>query len=759
MDLLRIKDSLPTFLELLRSKGYKESTIAIYRKFINRFLREARHPSINSFEDYYYSLCSRGAFSPRSLGTFKSLLGIFKVYVETGNFYREYANKSGFLYSSSYTKLNDYYKSLIDKYISVIIEEGNYKKTTLETMKGEVSQFCLFFQEHGHDTFESVRTPQQIWDFFNDGNGNIKSYSYRKSAKSFLSSMAPYESTCRFLLSFLPIVPSYKKNHDFLNTEEKQKIEICLSSTKLNLRDKAIGIIAYYTGLRRSDIANLTLDDFDLERNLIVIPAQQKTGVPLTIPLRPIVRDAICEYVEKERPKSDEQYVFLTEKFPHRGLCPSSFWRSAHKIMEVAGIRANEKRGLHLFRRAFATDLISKEVPNEVVSKLLGHASSSSLEYYLDTDIEHLRSCSLSIEKYVSTDVRRAKMAGYHSRCADVLTDITLKLCYNDKAHPYIHRTLCLLDDYCLSMHPNSILTQDIIDEWSYPMKGESHQTYQKRMWPVKLINMELSRFGLSIKKKNDPEIRKKHYYSKSFVSACGKYFEEYVAFRQISQRWNSTYDMLLRSFDKHCYEHSIGPLPTQEAIDGWAKKRENEQLTSCGRRVAFFSGLCQYLNSVYGTCLKAPDIPGNSSKHPMLYDYSEVELENLFIACDNLNWKREIKSIQTVHIIIPAMIRLMFSSGLRTKEVRMLDCEDVELMHGVINIRKTKGINEHRIALHPSMREYLMEYNHVISAMLPRRKCFFRQLKTNTFLLRRLRMFSNRPGISLTVGMLSHIR
>lgn len=56
--------------------------------------------------------------------------------------------------------------------------------------------------------------------------------------------------------------------------------------------------------------------------------------------------------------------------------------------------------GLHIFRHHLATDLLAKEVPLPVISKILGHASPISTETYLSADFAHLKECALSIESF-----------------------------------------------------------------------------------------------------------------------------------------------------------------------------------------------------------------------------------------------------------------------------------------------------------------------------------------------------------------------
>jgi integrase len=74
----------------------------------------------------------------------------------------------------------------------------------------------------------------------------------------------------------------------------------------------------------------------------------------------------------------------------------------------------------------------------------------------------------------------------------------------------------------------------------------------------------------------------------------------------------------------------------------------------------------------------------------------------------------------------VPVFFRLLFSSGMRTTEGRLLKREDVNLRTGVISIRHTKGYNEHMAVLHETMLSLLVQYDSVICRLLPDRQFFF---------------------------------
>lgn len=723
MDLSRVKEVYPQLLSLLGSKGYSASTIGKYQWVINRFLNEAQSPDIHSFEDYFAYLGER--LSPASMPEMKTYLGTLKLYAETGVFYRDTASRTGFMRQCCYNQLNSYFKGLVDNSLREM--SGSYGEGTVKSVKSAGSVFCLHFQQHGHTTFSSVKRQQPVLEYFHDGKSALRNSAHRYQVRLFLSANADSDPACATVLSFLPLVPDIRKNYDYLKPEERTRIESALAGGSLTLRDKAIGTVAYYTGLRSSDIADLTLDDIDLEGERIVIGSQKKTGMPLTLPLRPVVRDAICKYVEKERPASEEGHLFLTASSPCKHLCARSMANVANNIMDAADVRIDGgRRGLHLFRHAFASDLVSRDVPVGTVSALLGHTSFSSLDSYIDADTEHLRSCALDIGGFRDGNLANARMTEYQSGGSDLLRDVTSRLSGPDGLEPYLHRALCSLDEYCGSVHPGSLITQEILDEWSLPAEGETRKQYRKRMLYKDEINGVLSRYGLAITERDAPALKARSAFQKGFTSQCRQLFEDYVAFQKASQHWGHAYGYALMSFDAYCMEHAAGPVPAQETIDGWSVRKDTERLTSCGKRVAFLAGLCRYANMHYGARLKAPEIPTNDGTRPMPHAFTDTELRNLFIACDNIVREHKSKATLMRKATVPALLRLMYSSGMRTKEVRMLDCEDVDLKHGVIDIRRSKGHHEHRVALHPSMWEYLAGYDTYIGSIMPGRKCFF---------------------------------
>jgi integrase len=129
---------------------------------------------------------------------------------------------------------------------------------------------------------------------------------------------------------------------------------------------------------------------------------QQKTTVPLELPLTTSVGNAVYDYVTTERTESDCEFVFLSEHRPHGRLTEVNARNIAAKIMGEAGIRQNagDRKGFHIFRHRLATDLLGSGVAQPIISKITEHASTKSLKAYLSADFVHLKECALSIEQF-----------------------------------------------------------------------------------------------------------------------------------------------------------------------------------------------------------------------------------------------------------------------------------------------------------------------------------------------------------------------
>ncbi|WP_426157004.1 hypothetical protein [Lacrimispora sp. 38-1] len=93
--------------------------------------------------------------------------------------------------------------------------------------------------------------------------------------------------------------------------------------------------------MRPCDISGLTLDGIDWENEEIRI-VQNKTDVPLVLPLIAVIGNAIYDYITSERPESEGQHLFLGTNKPHDPIGLNAVWHVASKVYDAALIRLAE---------------------------------------------------------------------------------------------------------------------------------------------------------------------------------------------------------------------------------------------------------------------------------------------------------------------------------------------------------------------------------------------------------------------------------
>lgn len=397
MDLRNLRDTYPLLLSYMETKSYSKQYIQYIEKDILWIINESSHYAWLSYDDIYQTYVDKWSNKTTLNHKKRRLLVIERFDLESkmpnG---LKHAHKS-----SAYDSLSAEFKDFIDTYRN--LEGLGYSKKHLKSTSYMVCSFLLDLQNKGINSFKSV-TEESVLDVFSSDGKICRSYNFKYTVEFAFKMCLPFygDGICSKMLSYLPALPHVKKNVQYLTKEEMWSIKSVLEKdTTLSLQNKAICLLALYTGMRSSDICSLTFKSIDWDNDLIRIK-QQKTGAALVLPLRAVVGNAIFDYITKERPKSSADTIFLTVNAPYRRLHSSNLNAISVSIMGKAGIRQNpgDRKGMHLFRHYLATSLLGYGVEQPIISSTLGHQSPSSLAPYLSADFTHLKECALNIERF-----------------------------------------------------------------------------------------------------------------------------------------------------------------------------------------------------------------------------------------------------------------------------------------------------------------------------------------------------------------------
>lgn len=396
MDLQNLRDTYPLLLSYMEAASYSKQYIQYIEKEILWIINESSHYVWRSYDDIYQTYVGKWKNKTTLNHKKRRLLVIERFDLESkmpnG---LKHAHKS-----SAYDSLSAEFKGFIDTYRNIGL---GYSRTYLKRTSYMVCSFLLDLQHKGIDSFDSI-TEKSVWDVFSFDGKICRSYNFKYAVEFAFKTCLPLyrNGVCSKILSYLPALPHVKKNVQYLTKEEMCRIKSVLEEDpSLSLQNKAICLLALYTGMRSSDICSLTFKSIDWENDLIRI-IQQKTGAALVLPLRAVVGNAIFDYITKERPKSSADNIFLTVNAPYRRLHSSNLNAICVTVMNKAGIRqkTGDRKGMHLFRHYLATSLLGSGVEQPIISSTLGHQSPGSLTPYLSTDFVHLKKCALSIDRF-----------------------------------------------------------------------------------------------------------------------------------------------------------------------------------------------------------------------------------------------------------------------------------------------------------------------------------------------------------------------
>lgn len=161
-------------------------------------------------------------------------------------------------------------------------------------------------------------------------------------------------------------------------------------TTAEGFRDRTMLEVLYATGMRVSELINLTLERVDLNMKYII--AFGKGSKERIVPLGSVAAEFLQQYLEKVRPKlthagRNTNIVFLA--LGGHELTRQRFWQIIRTYGKEAGI--NKALTPHILRHSFATHLLDNGADLRSVQELLGHSDISTTQIYTHLTNKRLR--------------------------------------------------------------------------------------------------------------------------------------------------------------------------------------------------------------------------------------------------------------------------------------------------------------------------------------------------------------------------------
>ncbi|KRM88074.1 tyrosine recombinase XerC [Lacticaseibacillus thailandensis] len=283
----------------------------------------------------------------------------------------------------------------LDEFINYLNVERHYSPATQRAYRNDITAFRQFCEDSGgfdgYDQVDNVTVAAFMTDM------NDHHYSRATTARK-LSSL---RSFYRYLMRVgqadhdpFAMVETKKEHRRlpqfFYEPEIAQLFKAVEGDDPADIRDRALLEVLYDTGMRVSEVANLTVEQVDLQMHAILVHG--KGNKDRYVLFGDQAATAIKCYVDTVRADLMAVSGLWTNRMflnQHgRPITPRGIEYVLDRVVERTSLTT--KIHPHMLRHSFATHMLNHGADLRTVQELLGHSSLSTTQIYTHVTTAHL---------------------------------------------------------------------------------------------------------------------------------------------------------------------------------------------------------------------------------------------------------------------------------------------------------------------------------------------------------------------------------
>ena len=282
----------------------------------------------------------------------------------------------------------------IESFMLTLEKERNFSLHTIKAYKNDLNRFNYFLNNTLSRKKLAKINRNDIRKFL------AEEYDNGYSSKTVARRLATIKSYFKYLVKTELIqenisihINSPKVPKKLPNFVDKNLIDTLMKTpsldTHIGIRDRAVLELFYSTGMRLSELVNMNIGDFEINKKLIRVIG--KGNKERMIPYGRTAESAIKNYLKIRnlslKPAFANKPLFVNSS--KKRISKRTIQRRMNNYIKLV---ADGKRiGPHLLRHTFATHLLDNGADIRAVKDLLGHSSLSSTQIYTHVSIEKLK--------------------------------------------------------------------------------------------------------------------------------------------------------------------------------------------------------------------------------------------------------------------------------------------------------------------------------------------------------------------------------
>ena len=194
------------------------------------------------------------------------------------------------------------------------------------------------------------------------------------------------------------------------------------------------------------------------------------------------------------------------------------------------------------------------------------------------------------------------------------------------------------------------------------------------------------------------------------FKSAFAPYFDSFLEMKGSLGFGTGNIKCLFRELDRFFLENGIADVHVRkEQIRAWQATRVNDHKKTLYHKFSILRQFCRYLVHLGKECY-IPGLPKNVKSDFVPFIFTREQIKLIFETGDKLVMSERYTK-DCIIFAIPALLRFLYSTGVRINEAIHVKNEDVDLILKRIVLKKTKNQMQRLIPVNPSLFTVLKQY------------------------------------------------